>query len=351
VWSQTAGYLIMTPIDERREREGKKGEAPKLEIVVPPEATPAGLAKVTDEDLTGFLRTQFSLFVGIPESAVTVNRVPGVAEPNYRFDVELKGATTARGWPQTLDIIFRQVSFGDDFKLGQTVYLIEDWLVGWVGGTATLVISVIITAFFIPNMLRKGSLDLLISKPIGRTQLLVYKYVGGLAFIFITTTVTVGLVWVGMSFRAGYWDPTFLLTIPSLVFSFAILYAVSVAVAVFTRSAIASILITIAFMFVLWGIGALKTVFDANKVIQVFRAPDWALTVVDVLHTALPRYKDLDRLTGKILKETNFAEGEARIAGVGLIEYPSWGMTIGVSLAFIALMLALSAWRLNKRDN
>ena len=65
------------------------------------------------------------------------------------------------------------------------LWLIEDQIINGFGGTVALLISLIMTAFFIPNMLRKGSIDLLISKPIGRSQLLVYKYIGGLTFIFL----------------------------------------------------------------------------------------------------------------------------------------------------------------------
>ncbi len=347
-WSKPAGEKFKNPFGDGK---AKGGEERRFEIVLPPEATAADLAAVTDDDMAGFLKSQFAAFVGVTEADVSAKRVAGVAEPSYRFEVELKRATTARGWPQTLDVFFRQVSLGDDWELGQTVFKIENGLVGWIGGTGTLVISVIITAFFIPNMLRKGSIDLLISKPIGRTQLLVYKYIGGLVFISIITSFTITLVWIAISFRAGYWDPTFLLTIPTLLLAFAILYALSTAVAVFTRSAIASILITIAFMFGLFIVGQAKTFFDVNRVFQVAKVPDWAYTLVDTLHAILPRYKDLDRLTSKLLIETNLPSGEARTSGIGLIDYPSWGMTIGVSLAFIVVMLALSCWKLNKRDN
>lgn len=345
-WARPPGEKIKNPFGE-----GKQKDDRTLELVTPPEATPADLKAVTDEEMVGFLKTQFALFLGIPAANVAVaRRADGAAEPAYRFDVELTGATTARGWPQTLGVLFNQASLGDGWELGKTVYKIQDWLVGWIGGTATLVISVIITAFFIPNMLRKGSVDLLISKPIGRSQLLVYKYIGGLTFIFLITTFTVGLVWVALSARAGYWDPTFLIMIPSLTFSFAILYAISTVVAVFTRSAIASILLTIAFMFLLFLIGMAKTALDVNRVFQAFKIPDWAYTVVDGLHAVLPRYKDLDRLTGKLLAQTNFPEGDARLQGIGLIEYPSWGGTGGVSLLFIAVMLALACWKFSKRD-
>ena len=122
------------------------------------------------------------------------------------------------------------------------LWIIEDQIINGLGGAIALLISVVITAFFIPNMLRKGSVDLLISKPIGRSQLLVYKYIGGLTFMFLVTAFTVGGIWLVIALRSGFWDPSFLLVIPVLTFTFAILYAVSTLVAVFTRSAIAAMI-------------------------------------------------------------------------------------------------------------
>ena len=58
-----------------------------------------------------------------------------------------------------------------------------------------LLYGVIITGFFIPNMLRKGTLDLLLVKPISRWTLLLYKYVGGLSFIFLNAAVAVIGIW------------------------------------------------------------------------------------------------------------------------------------------------------------
>jgi ABC-type transport system involved in multi-copper enzyme maturation permease subunit len=230
------------------------------------------------------------------------------------------------------------------------MHFIQDFIVNGLGAAVTLIISVVITAFFIPNMLRKGSIDLLISKPIGRVQLLVYKYIGGLTFIFLLSSFTIGGVWLVMALRSGSWDPTFLLVIPVLTFTFAILYSVSTAVAVYTRSAIAAILVSIAFMFAMYLIGQAKSFFDANKVLNQFDLPEWSYTLVDTLNNILPRYKDLDKLTTKLIVDGVMPVGDARLSGL-LVEYPSWGGTIGVSLAFIAIMLTLASLRLVKRDN
>lgn len=349
-WKLPAGEKIKEdPRQARNRLLNQGGGDKKLEIVMPPNMKDEDIKGVSDEDMIEFLQSQFITFVGVSKSDVVVKRKPGAAEPEYQFEVTLKSVTGARGWPHKVHVLFKAFTI-DRVPLGLAVYLIQDQLVNGIGAAVTLLLSVVITAFFIPNMLRKGSLDLLISKPIGRVQLLVYKYIGGLTFIFLVSTFTIGLVWLVTSVRSGYWDPSFLLVIPALTFTFAVVYAVSTLVAVLTRSAIASILISVGFMFGMWVIGGfVKGFFDRNKVTQQVNLPEWSYTLVDTLNNILPRYKDLDKLTTKLIADANLPTGLSRLLGL-LVEFPSFGGAVGVSLAFIALMLGLASWRFVKRD-
>ena len=107
------------------------------------------------------------------------------------------------------------------------VYVVENYLVSGIGAWVALLVAVIITAGFIPTMLGKGSLDLVVSKPVGRPRLLLYKYLGGLTFILLLTAYAAAGVWVAIGVRTGIWAPNFLLVIPILTFYFAVLYSVS----------------------------------------------------------------------------------------------------------------------------
>src|SRR5262249_8861066 len=133
---------------------------------------------ITDAQMEEFIKSQFHMLAGMD---ATVTRVKtGVEEPTYAFDVTTTGGSSGKGWPAVTTLFFGALTLGDEASLGQTLWVIEDIIINRFGGTFALLVGMIITAFFIPNMLRKGSVDLLISKPIGRSQLLVYKYIGGL---------------------------------------------------------------------------------------------------------------------------------------------------------------------------
>lgn len=327
-----------------------KPERNELPFLQPVRVTSDELKNLTDEQFENYIKKQFDFHAGMN---VTVKRVvTGFTEPEYAFDVTTTGGTAVRGWPHKVSLLFGTWTLPVPINLGETLFWIQDRLVNGVGAALALLISVVLTAFYIPNMLRKGSIDLLISKPLGRTQLLVYKYIGGLTFIFILTAFTVGGVWLALAARSGVWDLSFLIVIPVLTFTFAILYAVSTFAAVFTRSAIVSILLAVAFAVFLYIVGFVKTIFDTIKSNDRARKemPEWPFTLVDTLNNILPRYKDLDKLTTKLLSTGTLTQAEMRERTIDVLDYPSWGSTLGVSLAFIVVMLALSCWRLNRRD-
>ena len=286
LWAKQPNTIKAADIIGKRKGDGKqKGKdgnkaIPDVEISLDREATPEEQKAVSDADMEAFLKNQFVLMAGMDATAARVTT--GVEEPTYAFDVTTTGGSAVRGWPHTTKIFFGAVTITDETSLGRVLYIIEDQIINGLGGAIALLIGLIITAFFIPNMLRKGSVDLFISKPIGRSQLLIYKYIGGLTFVFLVTAFTVGGIWLVIALRSGFWDPSFLAVIPILTFTFAIVYAMSTLVAVFTRSAIAAMILSIGFMLFLYIVGQVKSIFDTLRVAGPSeRMPEWAFTLVD----------------------------------------------------------------------
>jgi ABC-type transport system involved in multi-copper enzyme maturation permease subunit len=354
-WSKQPGRTIKARDVAPKKKDGPAGpggggeKVPDIEFSFDQNATPEEQRAVTDAEMEEFVRNQFAVHAGMDATAKRV--VAGAAEPEYAFDVTTSGGSAVRGWPHTMKIFFGSVTISEDGNLGTALWIIEDQIINGLGGALALLIGLIITAFFIPNMLRKGSIDLLLVKPIGRAQLLVYKYIGGLTFVFLVTAFTVGGIWLAIALRSGHWDPSFLAVIPLLTFTFAIVYAVSTLVAVFTRSPIASMLVSIGFMLFLYIVGQVKSGFDSIRDAgRGDRMPEWAFTLVDTLNNVLPRYKDLDKLSSKLITDGTLTDGERKMLGLASIQYPSWEATIGVSLAFIVLMLAISCLRMSRRD-
>lgn len=298
-----------------------------------------------------------------------VAEVPDQKPEEARFRVTTRGTTVteATAWPHEPTLLFAVPAPIFNDTLRGLVYRVEQSLVNWLGGIAVLIVGVVVTAGFVPNMLRKGTLDLYVVKPIGRTELLLYKYVGGLLFVFLLTAVTVLGVWVVIGLRAGVWAPEFLLLVPLLTFYFAILYAASLLFGVLTRSALVAILAAL----MAWGglslVGYLNDqITTARQVEDEMRKavnpdappaatatalglPRWVETGLHVTARVLPRGWDLDKQASRTIARGVLTEQEVEKRKLN-DPLPPWAETVGVSLAWIAVMLGLACWRFETRD-
>jgi ABC-type transport system involved in multi-copper enzyme maturation permease subunit len=275
------------------------------------------------------------------------------------YEVTVKPTSVMRRfWPHTFSLFFGALPFGQGgFPLGGQLYLIEDLLVGSIGASIALLVSIIITAFFIPNMLRKGTVDMLVVKPIRRPTLLIYKFLGGLTFILLNTALVVVGVWAALGIRSGVWAPGFLLMIPVLTFSFAILYSVSTLFAVLTRSAVVAILMTCLVWFVLFITTTIHGIFEERRRVEEKNETPvearWGNNlfgrIVDVVYSVLPRRGDMDSLTTQLLVRDLLTDNQIEAQKLNPRKI-SWLESLAVSGVFIAVMLGFSCWRFASKD-
>jgi ABC-type transport system involved in multi-copper enzyme maturation permease subunit len=241
-----------------------------------------------------------------------------------------------------------------EFPLGQLVSILQSLLVGWIAGWVGIIVSVIVTGGFIPNMLRKGTIDLLLVKPISRPALLLYKYLGGLLFVFFNVAVFVGGTWLVFGLTTNFWSPWYLTSALVLVFFFGILYSLSTLVGVLTRSTLASILVTIGCWVGLWLIGIVYSLchpaeLQTSMMPFLKDIPTPIVKVVDAIHFILPKTNDLKVLNEALLLQASGSERALRQQEQVLKNF-SWTETISTSAVFIALMLGLASWRFARRD-
>ena len=294
--------------------------------------------------------------------------------PESRYQITVRGskAEDPLAWPHQVTALFLFDLPGFHISLREGVYLTENYIINGIGAWIVLLVAVIITAGFIPTMLGKGSLDLLVSKPIGRTRLLVYKYLGGLTFVLLLTAYTVFGVWVAIGLRSGLWSPNFLAVIPLLTFYFAVLYAVSTLAAVLTRSTIVAILVTGVSWALLWGIGKVNDGIETRLIAAreerpeakgprmgpppdpnapmwfIFARSSWP--VFQAIHTVSPRTYQMDERLGRVIAEGVLTPNQRKVFGYDKEPRASWAEILGVSAAFIAAVIGLACWRFRTRD-
>ncbi len=221
----------------------------------------------------------------------------------------------------------------------------------WVAGFFGVILALIFTAFFIPGMLEKGNIEILVSKPISRTMLLVYKYVGGLLYVLLLSVILIGGSWLALSIRSGYWNATYLYSVGVQTFFFAILYSVSVLFGVLWRSWIGSILMTILAWIVFTGVAGMYNLVHAP--VPLFDLPQFWAGFIDVVYYILPKTSHLSALNRMELAEANLGEtvlggeeGRQQILPAAV----TWPMVILTSTAFIIGVLSLSSWRFSRKD-
>ena len=193
-----------------------------------------------------------------------------------------------------------------------------------------LLLAIFSSASFVPNMMEKGTIDLLLSKPISRDQLLLGKFFGGILVVLVNILFLVIGTWLIVSIKFSYWNFSFLYVSITITFAFAVLYSIIVLSGVITKGSILGMMAAY-FIFILLSplLYAYFTEFRSvveNDVLKAF---------LDGLYYIVPKTSEL---TGVIT--ANLA------AGRGVTEY----QPIITSLIFIILIVGFSIFLFRKKD-
>jgi len=119
---------------------------------------------------------------------------------------------------------------------------------------AAAILALISTAGIFPDFLAGGSIELTLSKPISRIRLFLTKYVSGLLFVALQVGVFTIASFLVIGIRGGAWEWRIFLAIPIVVAFFSYLFCLCVLIGLVTRSAVASLLLTILFWLAIFGL-------------------------------------------------------------------------------------------------
>lgn len=286
-------------------------------------------------------------------------------------------------WPHRFSL------FGDSLELtpaegaplGLEVFILQKLLSNGIGGTILLLVSVVVTAAFVPTMIRKGTLELLLVRPLPRWQLIVFTYAAALLFVAGLLGLLILATWLVTGLLTGLWSPGILLALPTLLLFFALLLGVSVFTGVVTRSAVAAMLVTITTWGVLFVVGLMHMQVIGSRIraenagrprpVSVAdalrpRAPAAAgrprrsaaertpfhtttvARVVEAVYAVLPHTEDLDTMVDRQLMRDFAVGGRLR----QLMESPdfTWSRGVGLALVHTAAFLLAACVVFSRRD-
>lgn len=242
--------------------------------------------------------------------------------------------------------------------VGGVVYILLSTIIGWIG----VMLMIIATGDVIPSMMERGAVDVLLSKPISRPRLFLYKYIASMTFVLLQGTIFVVTTFLIMGLRWGEWRPGYLGGIVLLLLLFSYIYCVSALVGVLTRSAVASILISIGAWFLFAAVhqapDTLDIVLPDKERFQTLRK------VVTIVGWIPPKTGDFEYIaarwsgTGTTTdvfeiepanpSEEPMFEGARAIEESHINAHPF--LSIGSSLLFEAVVVLLAMWKFSRRD-
>ncbi len=254
-----------------------------------------------------------------------------------------------------------------------SMFLVNIWL-SWIA----VILALITSAPIFPEFMAEGAAGSVLCKPISRLRLFIYKYLSGLLFAFIQTSVFCLVVFVAMRWRVGSWNPTVFWAVPLIVLMFSYLWSVMVAVGVRTGSVMASVLSAL----LLWlGCWTAKAVEDftwmavetgelpfasGNERLEPEERALWGerRSLVEAPYVILPKTTDTVNLLQRFVRlegDREFSLSEvttAMIEGVprrdetveAALTRRSPGFILGTSLAFELVVFGVGAWMFCRKD-
>lgn len=170
--------------------------------------------------------------------------------------------------PEKLWFGYAGFKMGDALPIGrrQIKQFVEPFVLSWIIkfglGVITVFVALVVTSPIIPETFRSNSLHLLLSKPISRMWLFLFKFFGGCIFVL----VNIAFLLTGLYFIAGIrfdiWNEGLLACIPLLLFVFMIFYSVSALVGLLWGNSIVSVIACILFWLFCLVLGAVHFVMN-----------------------------------------------------------------------------------------
>lgn len=204
--------------------------------------------------------------------------------------------------------------------------------------------SLISTASFIPSMLEKGTIDLLISKPISRPMILISKYIGAVLFVFLSMVFLLGSIWLILSLKSGYWDPSFLLSILWITIAFAVMYSIVVIIGLTTQSTVVAILVSFFMIFVLCPVLSVR-----ETVVFGLVTNETVKFVFDFLYYLFPKPGEFRDITNSMIMGENINMWKSTMNAETGAFTASWLSPIS-SVLFCLVVMAYSIYYFSKKD-
>src|SRR2546421_8620765 len=118
--------------------------------------------------------------------------------------------------------------FGGELRI--PAFTVKQWVETFQSGLAMFIgtfgmfLALMATSTLFPQMLQKGSIDLLLCRPIPRWRLMTARFVGGAAIMAFNAAYLFFGVWTVLGFKSGIWNHGFPLSTILAILAFVVLF-------------------------------------------------------------------------------------------------------------------------------
>ena len=230
--------------------------------------------------------------------------------------------------------------FGRSVQMGRQSVDLDRLVLGFESGFAGFLyvvgtfLAIFATAHLVPRLQEKGTVDLYLSRPVGRVPLLLSRYLGGLLLAASNLVYLLGAMWLIVIWKTRLVHPRFFLAAGIILFGIAALMAFAFLVGTLTSSTAVSIMATFAVFFV-------SAILANHNHIAAAVSSEWAAELVHGLYWIFPKTAELGAAVVALVMGD---EGPARMkSALALRPFLTTGL-------FGAICLALACLRFRRKD-
>src|SRR5262245_52683563 len=174
--------------------------------------------------------------------------------------------------------------FGNELRI--PAFTAQQWVenlqsgLAMVIGTFGLFLALMATSTLFPTMLQKGSIDLLLCRPIPRWRLITARFLGGGSIMAFNALYLFVGVWAVLGLKAAVWINAFPLSTVLVIFAFVVLFSVVMVASVITENGPAGLLTAFTLLMfspVLAAHQQITPAFSTELYRQIFRSLYWVL--------------------------------------------------------------------------
>lgn len=149
-----------------------------------------------------------------------------------------------------------------------------------------IALSVFASAGLVASIFEPGRIELLLSKPVSRTRILLGRYAGNVLVVATNIVYLIAGSWVIFGIKTGVWGIGYLYSSLFTIFVFSVLLTVIVLTGVLWESAAIAIMTT-------FGLMVVTPILAQRATIERLLSSDWSRDVVTFLYYVLPKTSDI----------------------------------------------------------